>query len=124
MRLAALALVLVVLATYASGLRNGFLYDDHEVFLAQPTPRSAAEVARLFAEPHFHGLPYWRPVVRASLLVQKALHGEQPLWFHAAKGSRQVRFARAAAALRFSARGNWRYVAPCGQIGPSSGPSP
>jgi Flp pilus assembly protein TadD len=84
MRWAVLALVLAVLATYASGLRNDFLYDDHEVFLAQPTPRSLGDLARLFAEPHFHGLPYWRPLVRASLLAQKAVHGERPLPFHAA----------------------------------------
>lgn len=79
----ALALVALVLATYASGLPNALLYDDHEVILAQPAPRSVADVARLWTEPHFRGLPYYRPVVRTSLLVQKSVHGDLAAGFHA-----------------------------------------
>lgn len=79
----ALALAALVVATYAAGLPNALLYDDHEVILAQPAPRSFADVARLWTEPHFRGLPYYRPVVRTSLLVQKGVHGDWAPGFHA-----------------------------------------
>jgi Flp pilus assembly protein TadD len=81
---AVLALVALVLATYAPGLANDLIYDDLDVIVAQSAPESARDVARLFAEPHFRGLPYYRPVVRTTLLVQKAWHGDAPLPFHAA----------------------------------------
>jgi tetratricopeptide (TPR) repeat protein len=99
MRWAPVLLVASVLATYAPSFGNGFVYDDHEVFVEQPAPASAGDVARLFAEPHFHGLPYWRPVVRASLLVQKALHGDHPLPFHVANAAVAALAALAAYAL-------------------------
>jgi hypothetical protein len=69
--------------TYLPGLGNEFIYDDHEVIRLQPVPDSAAGWLRLFAEPHFHGLPYYRPVVRVSLLAQKAWHGDRPAPFRA-----------------------------------------
>lgn len=82
--LPAAALALAVAATYAASLGNGFVYDDHEVILAQAPPRSAADLLAVFAEPHFLGLPYYRPVTRATLLVQKALHGDRAPAYHAA----------------------------------------
>ncbi|HEY8495059.1 MAG TPA: hypothetical protein VIN04_14300, partial [Myxococcota bacterium] len=48
-------LVAGVVAVHAVALPNGFVYDDHEVILAQQPVRSARELARVFAEPH--GLP-------------------------------------------------------------------
>jgi tetratricopeptide (TPR) repeat protein len=85
-RAGALLLFAAVCAVYAPWLGNGFLYDDREVILEQPTPRSVGDVARYFAEPHglpHSRLPYYRPVVRATLLVQKALHGDRPALFRA-----------------------------------------
>jgi len=73
---------LLVAATYLPSLANDFVYDDHEVIVVQPRPESPLDLARSFAEPHFRGLPYYRPVVRASLLGQKALHGDAPALFH------------------------------------------
>ena len=75
-------LFVVVTAAFAASFGNEFIYDDHEVILKQPAPRSVTDVARYFAEPHFVGLPYYRPITRATLLVQKAIHGENPLPFH------------------------------------------
>ncbi len=80
---ASLVLALAVLATYAPGLGNALVYDDHEVIEAQPPLHGLADLARLFREPHFRGLPYYRPVTRATLLVQRTLHGAQPAPFHA-----------------------------------------
>lgn len=80
--LACAALVVVIALLYAPSLANDFVYDDHEVIEVQPRPAGVADLARVFAEPHFRGLPYYRPVVRASLLAQKALHGDRPALFH------------------------------------------
>lgn len=78
----ALALVALVAGVYLPSLRNGFVYDDHEVIVVQPRPAGVLDLARSFAEPHFRGLPYYRPVVRVSLLAQKAVHGDVPALFH------------------------------------------
>jgi Flp pilus assembly protein TadD len=94
-----LAALVGCLATivYLPSLANGFLYDDHEVIGAQPRPTGVADLAPLFAEPHFRGLPYYRPVVRASLLAQKGLHGDIPALFHL--GNALLAGAAAAAAF-------------------------
>lgn len=74
-------LVAGVVALYAPSLGNGFVYDDHEVIVDQPRPAGVADLGRVFTEPHFRGLPYYRPVTRATLLAQKGLHGDQPWAF-------------------------------------------
>lgn len=93
----ALCLAGVVVAVYLPSLWNDFVYDDHEVIVVQPPPESVGDLARLFAEPHFRGLPYYRPVVRASLLAQKAVHGDRPALFHL--GNALLAGAAAAAAF-------------------------
>ena len=52
------------------------------MILAQPRLTSAADLARVFAEPHYPGLPYYRPVTRTTLLLQKAVHGDDARPFH------------------------------------------
>jgi tetratricopeptide (TPR) repeat protein len=97
-RAAPFALVALALAVYSAGLSNDFIYDDHEVVQAQPGPRSAAEAARIFQEPHFPNLPYFRPVTRLTLLAQKTLHGDDPAPFHVFNAA----LAGIAAALAFT----------------------
>lgn len=80
-----LLLAAFVLAVYLPDLRNGFVYDDHEVVLQQSPVRTPAEIARVFAEPHGlpqSQLPYYRPITRATLLLQKGVHGDVAAWFH------------------------------------------
>ena len=72
-----------VLALYGSSLDREFIFDDHEVILAQPVPGGASDLLRVFGERHIVDLPYYRPVTRASLLWQKRVHGERPSPFHA-----------------------------------------
>lgn len=81
-RAAVALLALGIFALYAPSIRLEFIYDDHEVIGAQAAPRSLADVARIFGERHFYNLPYYRPVTRATLLLQKALHGDRPGPFH------------------------------------------
>lgn len=80
--LPALLMFAVAVALYAPASRNGFIYDDTEVILHHEEPRSFSEFARIFAEPHFPGLPYYRPVTRATLLLQKTWHGADAAPFH------------------------------------------
>lgn len=90
-----LALVLLVAGLYAPALRNGFVYDDRILIVEQPRPRGAAELLGVFAERHWFNLPYYRPVARFTMVLQKALHGNDPAPFHAAN----VAFGAAAALL-------------------------
>lgn len=103
-RYAPLLLALAVLAVYLPASGNGFIYDDSQVILIQQAPRSLAEVAQIFAERHFYNLPYYRPITRATLLLQKSLHGPDPVPFHV--------FNAVLAAL--AALLAWRLVAVCG----------
>jgi tetratricopeptide (TPR) repeat protein len=85
-RLAPALVFVAAVVAHAPSVRNGFVYDDQEVILAQPPVRGPADVARIFAEPHGlpqSRLPYYRPTARASLLIQKTMHGDQPAYFHA-----------------------------------------
>ncbi len=75
-------LFLSVVAVYAPSMASGFIYDDNEVILNQETPRSLSDVAQIFAERHFPNLPYYRPITRSTLLLQKTLHGDNAALFH------------------------------------------
>lgn len=84
-RFAPLAIAVLVFLVYLPDVRNGFVYDDHEVILQQAPLRSLGQLLRVFAEPHGlpqSNLPYYRPTTRASLLLQKGLHGDEPALFH------------------------------------------
>lgn len=98
-RLVPLLLAVGVAGLYLPAAGNGFVYDDHEVIVAQPRPAAAADLVRVFTEPHFRGLPYYRPITRASLLAQKALHGDRPGPFHVANALLAGAAALAAFAL-------------------------
>ena len=78
----ALLLFVVVTAVYAPAVRNGFIYDDQGVFLNQPDVRSASDLYQVFRERHFPDLPYYRPVTKSSLVLQKTIHGANAAPFH------------------------------------------
>jgi len=79
-----LALVLLVAGLYAPALGHGFVYDDRILIVEQPRPRAAADLLGVFAERHWFNLPYYRPVARFTMVLQKGLHGNDPAPFHAA----------------------------------------
>ena len=81
-RLFPLFIFLVVLGLYAPSAENEFVYDDNEVIVNQKAPTSFAEVGGIFGERHFPNLPYYRPVTRTTLLLQKTFHGDNPAPFH------------------------------------------
>ena len=80
--LAPLLLFICVVSLYAPSIRNGFIYDDHQLIITQPASHTFGDVMRLFTEKHLPGLPYYRPLPRLTLLIQKAMHGNQPGPFH------------------------------------------
>jgi hypothetical protein len=84
-RLVPFGIAALVFVVYLPDVRNGFVYDDHEVILQQQPARSLGDALRIFAEPHGlpqSQLPYYRPTTRVSLLLQKGLHGDAPSLFH------------------------------------------
>lgn len=77
-----LLLFAAVVAVYLPSVNHGFLYDDYEVILSNAPLRSFEDLGRILTERHFLSLPYYRPVVRSSLLLQRSLHGDEPGPFH------------------------------------------
>jgi protein O-mannosyl-transferase len=80
--LAAFALTCLTLAIYLTWGRSGFNYDDRVEFINVAAPDSLATTLKLFGEPSYPSLPYYRPVTKASLLLQKSIFGLNPLAFH------------------------------------------
>ncbi len=89
------ALALLVGVVYAPALEHGFVYDDRILIVEQPPPRSASDLASVFAERHWFNLPYYRPLSRVTMVWQKGLHGNDPAPYHAANAA----FALAASLL-------------------------
>ena len=72
-----------MLALYAPSFQNGFVYDDQVLIVDAPAPKSASDVLRVFGERHWFNLPYYRPIPRSTLVLQKALHGNAAAAYHA-----------------------------------------
>jgi len=72
----------IVVAGYAPSVRNDFVYDDIVLIVNQAPPRSVADVARVFTERHWGNLPYYRPVARLTMVLQKWAHGNEPGGYH------------------------------------------
>ena len=77
-----LAVVSVIFALYGSFYSNTFLYDDSEQVLAQQPLESFDDLIMIFTEPSFPTLPYYRPLTRTSIILQKTWHGDDARWFH------------------------------------------
>src|SRR5262245_13185496 len=77
-----LTLLLLVFALFLPAARNGFIYDDVKIVLRHEGLHSFADLAQVFREPHFPRFPYYRPITRTTLLLQKTLHGDDPVPFH------------------------------------------
>jgi tetratricopeptide (TPR) repeat protein len=73
---------LAVTVFYAlAPLPEAFTYDDELLVSKDLRPRSVGDLMHAFTEPHYVGLPYYRPVARVSYLTQKAIHGNAPAPF-------------------------------------------
>jgi tetratricopeptide (TPR) repeat protein len=77
-----IVLFIIVVGVYAPSVRNDFVYDDIVLIVNQAPPRSAADIARVFTERHWGNLPYYRPIARLTMVLQKWAHGNEPGGYH------------------------------------------
>lgn len=89
-RLAPAALLLATAAAFAAGLRNGFVWDDAQLIVANPLPLSASLVRDAFTR-HFWDTAgftlagrahFYRPVVTLAYALTRSVFGHGPLGFH------------------------------------------
>src|SRR5437870_3711674 len=76
----ALALVLLVVATYLPALRAGFIWDDDAYVTANATLRSFDGLRRIWLEPG--AVPQYYPLTFTSLWLDYHLWGLHPLGYH------------------------------------------
>jgi len=81
--LVSLLLFLSVTGIYLPSVRNDFIYDDFILIVRETTPQSFTEIFRVFRERHWHDLPYYRPLSRLTMVIQKYWHGNRPGPYHA-----------------------------------------
>lgn len=82
-RIAPVVLLLgVTLAVHANTLANGFVWDDQTIIVANPVTRDLSRLGEVLLSPDERP-PYYRPLARASYLVDYRLFGLSPRAFHA-----------------------------------------
>jgi protein O-mannosyl-transferase len=77
-----LVIVLVTGSVYSMSLLNGFILDDESIIVSNPTTHSLNYLSNVLFSPDVVK-PYYRPLNRASYLVDYQLFGLNPVWFHA-----------------------------------------
>jgi tetratricopeptide (TPR) repeat protein len=78
----ALLLVAVTAAVYAPALENGFVWDDDEIVVRDPAVRDLRHLRTVVLSAD-EMPPYYRPLTRASFVVEWAAFGADPRPFHA-----------------------------------------
>jgi tetratricopeptide (TPR) repeat protein len=77
-----LLLTAATLLAHAGGLRNGFAWDDKFIVVDNPQTRDLSQLGTVMLSPDFMK-PYYRPLCRASYLLDYQLFGMDPAGFHA-----------------------------------------
>jgi predicted TPR repeat methyltransferase len=82
-----LLLAVVTVATYAGSLRNGFVWDDHDVVETYPLNSSLSGLPELFSRTDsisgWPKTPYYRPLARATFVVDRQMFGLRAWCHHA-----------------------------------------
>lgn len=85
-RAAALALSLLAIAPFSSGLGGGFTYDDKLIIRDNPRLASPARVGEVFTTHYFGGSlatgTAYRPLVLLTYALERWTFGNQPLSYH------------------------------------------
>lgn len=76
------ALLLATAAAHGNAIPNGFVWDDAEIVVENPVTRDLSRLGEVVLSPD-EVRPYYRPLNRASYLVDHALFGLDPRAFHA-----------------------------------------
>ncbi len=77
-----LAIVVVTGCVYANSLFNGFVMDDEIIIESNPVTHHLSNIRDVLFAPDVIK-PYYRPLNRASYLIDYQLFGRNPMWFHA-----------------------------------------
>lgn len=77
-----LLIALVTGSVYSLSLFNGFVLDDESIIVSNPTTRQLSAIREVLFSPDVIK-PYYRPLNRASYLIDYQLFGMDPGWFHA-----------------------------------------
>jgi len=77
-----LTLTVITLSTYAVSFLNGFVWDDEFIIVKNPAIRQMTSITDLFLSPDVVK-SYYRPLNRATYLVDYWLFGMNPSAFHA-----------------------------------------
>jgi tetratricopeptide (TPR) repeat protein len=80
--LSALVILLVAGGIYANSLSSGFVLDDELIIAGNPATRHVSGIGDVLFAPDVIK-PYYRPLNRASYLIDYRLFGLNPAWFHA-----------------------------------------
>jgi len=78
----AAVLLLATAATYGNALDGGFVWDDEQVVVGPATREGARGLPRLLLSPD-EVKPYYRPLTRASYVLDHAAWGLEPRGYHA-----------------------------------------
>ena len=85
-RWAALALLVLALATYANALGNGFVWDDHRVVVEATEGSGLSSLRSVLTTPDVlwksDPAAYYRPLARATFLLDRRLFGLDPRPYH------------------------------------------
>lgn len=81
-RLPQLALAAAALLAHGAGLAGGFVWDDQMIITENPATRDLSQLGRVLLSAD-QWAPYYRPLNRASYLLDYQLWGMRPLGFHA-----------------------------------------
>jgi hypothetical protein len=84
-----LLLVGITLAAHANTIANGFVWDDETIIVKNPLTRDLSHLGTVLLSPD-QTPPYYRPLNRASYLVDHHLFGMDPRGFHAVNVVLQV----------------------------------
>lgn len=84
--LPAVAVAVAVLATYANGLGNGFVWDDKKIVVENAENRDPASLGRVLTSADVvlksQPAPYYRPLTRATFVLDRLAWGLDPLPYH------------------------------------------
>jgi len=72
--------VIAAIVVYLPALRNGFIWDDPTVLLQM---RAIHSIGDLLVMPPIIPKFYYRPFIFVTYLLDRAVNGETPFWFHA-----------------------------------------
>lgn len=78
-------LILVTIITYGNSISNGFVWDDLDIIVRTMENVKLQDVKHLFLKADTVGnlgTPYYRPLTRATFVLDQLLYGENPLYYH------------------------------------------